>query len=166
MDEQAFVSFYAGTVRSLRAYVARALGDLTQVDDIVQDSYLRLLRMPAAPSDPQELRPLLFRIASNLMSDEWRRRRRAVHAAETDPPASAAPPPDVPQRLDMIRVFQQLKPQQRQMMWLAYVEGADHREIGQALGLREGSVRVLLHRARRKLASLIGTVTSSRRAHG
>jgi RNA polymerase sigma-70 factor, ECF subfamily len=69
-------------------------------------------------------------------------------------------------RLDMIRVFRQLKPQQRQMMWLAYVEGADHREIASALGVREGSVRVLLHRARRKLAALLRAPDSSRSTHG
>jgi RNA polymerase sigma-70 factor (ECF subfamily) len=55
----------------------------------------------------------------------------------------------------MTRVFEQLRPQQRQLMWLAYVEGADHREIAAALGLREQSVRVLLHRARQKLATLL-----------
>ena len=82
MDESAFTSFYAGTARALRAYVAHAFGDLTHVDDIVQESFLRVLRLPAAPDDPQQLRPLLFRIASNLMMDEWRRRRRATHAAE------------------------------------------------------------------------------------
>jgi RNA polymerase sigma-70 factor (ECF subfamily) len=41
------------------------------------------------------------------------------------------------------------------MLWLAYVEGADHREIAEALELRAGSIRVLLHRARKKLARLI-----------
>jgi RNA polymerase sigma-70 factor (ECF subfamily) len=55
----------------------------------------------------------------------------------------------------MARVFERLNPQQRQLMWLAYVEGADHREIAAALGLRERSVRVLLHRTRRKLAQLL-----------
>jgi len=55
----------------------------------------------------------------------------------------------------MTRVFGELKPQQRQMLWLSYVEGADHREIAAATGVREGSVRVLLHRARKKLASLL-----------
>jgi RNA polymerase sigma-70 factor (ECF subfamily) len=69
-------------------------------------------------------------------------------------------------RLDMTRVFQQLNMQQRQMMWLAHVEGADHREIAAALGLREGSVRVLLHRARRKLASLLQAVTPPRGTDG
>jgi RNA polymerase sigma-70 factor, ECF subfamily len=161
MDEQAFYSFYSGTARALRAYVARTSGDLTQADDIVQESYLKLLRMPAAPDDPQQLRPLLFRIASNLMTDEWRRRRRATNAAGVPGGKPHAPAPDLVLRLDMIRGFQQLKPQQRQMMWLAYVEGADHREIASALGLREGSVRVLLHRARRALASLL-QVTKTR----
>jgi len=62
---------------------------------------------------------------------------------------------DVPLRIDMARVFGQLKAQQRQLMWMAYVEGADHREIAAALNLGERSVRVLLHRARRKLAGLL-----------
>jgi RNA polymerase sigma-70 factor (ECF subfamily) len=165
MDEQAFHSFYSGTARALRAYVARVLGDLNQVDDIVQESYLKLLRMPSAPDNPEQLRPLLFRIASNLVTDEWRRRRRATNAADTNALEPNGSSPDMVLRLDMIRVFQQLKPQQRQMMWLAYVEGANHREIASALGLREGSVRVLLHRARRKLVSLLQAVKPSRGTH-
>jgi RNA polymerase sigma-70 factor (ECF subfamily) len=162
MDEQAFQSFYAGTASALRAYVARVSGNLDLADDIVQESYLKLLRTPAAPDDPQQLRPLLFRIASNLVADEWRRRRRVQHAAETPAFESDGSPPDMVLRLDMIRVFQQLTPQQRQMMWLAYVEGVDHRAIASTLGLREGSVRVLLLRARRKLASLLQAVQPSR----
>jgi RNA polymerase sigma-70 factor (ECF subfamily) len=51
-------------------------------------------------------------------------------------------------------------------MWLAYVEGADHREIAAALGLRERSVRVLLHRARRKLAALIQRSKADEKSDG
>jgi RNA polymerase sigma-70 factor (ECF subfamily) len=40
-------------------------------------------------------------------------------------------------------------------LWLAYFEGFDHGEIAAALGLREKSVRVLLFRARRKLALIL-----------
>jgi RNA polymerase sigma-70 factor (ECF subfamily) len=42
------------------------------------------------------------------------------------------------------------------MLWLAYAEGASHREIADALGLRPGSLKPLLFRARRKLAALLG----------
>jgi DNA-directed RNA polymerase specialized sigma24 family protein len=38
---------------------------------------------------------------------------------------------------------------------LAYVEGFDHREIAAALQLRERSVKVLLFRARKKLAGIL-----------
>jgi RNA polymerase sigma-70 factor (ECF subfamily) len=154
MDDASFQSFYASTARPLRGYVARTLGDFGQVDDIVQESFLRLLRMRDVPDDGVQRRKLVFRIASNLMVDEWRRRRRspAVPESAPDPPAHDR---DGALRLDMANVFARLTPQQRQMMWLSYVEGQDHREIGSALGLREGSIRVLLHRARKKLASLL-----------
>ena len=45
---------------------------------------------------------------------------------------------------------------QREMIWLAYALGSSHQEIAEALGLRTGSVKPLLFRARRKLAALLG----------
>ena len=55
----------------------------------------------------------------------------------------------------MSRIFEQLKPQEQSLLWLAYVEGFDHREIALALQLTEKSVRVLLFRARKKLAGIL-----------
>jgi len=116
---------------------------------------MRLLRTPPTIQNPDELRAYVFRIASNLIHDYWRRERRERDASigDVSEPETRSPNPSL--RLDMARVFERLRPQQRQMMWLAYVEGADHREIAAALGLRERSVRVLLHRARQKLAALL-----------
>ena len=42
------------------------------------------------------------------------------------------------------------------MLWPAYVEQASHREIANALSVREGSVKVLLSRARQKMAAALG----------
>ena len=49
-----------------------------------------------------------------------------------------------------------LRVQERTMLWLAYVEQASHREIASALSIKEGSVRVLLSRARQKMAVALG----------
>jgi len=155
LDEQAFQMFYRRTAGALRAYAARVIGNASHADDIVQESYLRLVRSPPATNDPQQLRAWLFRIASRLIVDHWRRGRLERGRLDESAAVAGAPGPDLPLRLDMARVFERLKPQQRQLMWLAYVEGADHREIAEALGLREASVRVLLHRTRRKLARLL-----------
>lgn len=153
-DEPSFQAFFQETAAPLRAYVARVLGSATAADDIVQEAFLRLLRLSAPPSETDHLRALLFRIAGNLIVDHWRRQRRHRILAEEVPDKPVAPR-DVGLRVDMMRTFQRLSPQQRQLLWLAYVEGADHHEIARTLGLRPLSVRVLLFRARRKLAQMI-----------
>ena len=155
LDEQTFQMFYRRTAGPLRAYAARVIGNATSADDIVQESYLRLVRSPPPTEDPQQLRAWLFRIASRLIVDQWRRGRFEQARLDTSPETHGTPAPDIPLQLDMARVFERLNPQQRQLMWLAYVEGASHREIAEALGIREASVRVLLHRTRQKLARFL-----------
>jgi RNA polymerase sigma-70 factor, ECF subfamily len=56
----------------------------------------------------------------------------------------------------MRQAFRSLKSRERQLLWLAYVEGSSHKEIADSTGLKAGSIRLLLFRARRKLAGLIG----------
>jgi len=55
------------------------------------------------------------------------------------------------------REFAALAPRERALLWLAYVEGENHQEIADALGLARGSVKVLLFRARAKLKRLLTT---------
>ena len=52
-------------------------------------------------------------------------------------------------------LMQQLKPRERQLLWLAYVEGMTHSEIAKSTGLHSMSVRILLLRARRRAAELL-----------
>lgn len=155
MDEQAFEALYRQTARPLWAYISRALGGPTHADDILQETYLRLLRAPTSARDPQQHRALLYRIASNLVVDHFRRAKRERAAAERTPIDDAAGGRDLALRIDMKRVFGQLRPEERVMMWLAYVEGSGHREIAEAVGVKEKSVRVLLFRARKRLAALL-----------
>jgi RNA polymerase sigma-70 factor (ECF subfamily) len=155
MDEAAFQDFYRRTSGPLRGYVTRVLGHTGPADDLVQEAYLRVLRGGPATEDPSELRAFLFRVAGNLIVDHWRRRARERGVPDARAAEATTPATDVPLRLDFARVFAELGPQERQMLWLAYVEGSAHQEIASALGLRTGSIRVLLHRARRKLARLV-----------
>jgi RNA polymerase sigma-70 factor (ECF subfamily) len=48
-----------------------------------------------------------------------------------------------------------MRPRDRQLLWLAHAEGYSHKEIAEITGLRAGSVRLLLYRARRKMARLL-----------
>jgi len=55
----------------------------------------------------------------------------------------------------MMRVFAELKPQERALLWLAHVEGSSHDEIAEAMGVKAKSVRVMLFRARKRLGDLL-----------
>lgn len=161
LDETAFRALYHQTANDLRRYVVRLTGSVTFADDIVQEAFLRLLRSPPSTIDPEELRAFLFRVTSNLVVDQWRRDSRRA-TAPVDPAPSTTAAPDHVLRLDLDRVFRTLKLRDRQMLWLAHVEGAAHRDIARILGLREGSIRVLLSRARQRLARLLGGEGGSR----
>src|SRR3989454_8733629 len=61
----------------------------------------------------------------------------------------------VERRSDLAGALEHLKPRERELLWLAYVEGSSHKEIAEIAGVRAASVRLLLFRARRKLAELL-----------
>ena len=152
LTEPEFHALYARTAAPLRGYVVRTMGHGADADDIVQEAYLRLLRKPVPTRDEDELRAYLFRTAGNLVIDHWRAHK---HESPDTPPERSAHGPDQALRLDVGRLFARLKPRERQMMWLAHVEGADHREIAALLGLRAASIRVLLSRARQRLGRML-----------
>jgi RNA polymerase sigma-70 factor (ECF subfamily) len=58
-------------------------------------------------------------------------------------------------RSDVGRAMAEIGPRDRQMLWLAYVEGASHDEIARIMKLRSASVRSMLFRARKRLAEVL-----------
>ena len=158
MDEQTFRLFYEKTARSLGSYLARLCNDVTLAEDLVQESYYRFLRADLKSSDEAYQKNYLYRIGTNLARDHWRRRpqRENVELEATDELRSDDRTAEqVQQRSDLGRALEQLKPREREILWLAYVEGSSHKEIAEVVGLRAGSIRLLLFRARRKMAELI-----------
>ncbi|HKR86517.1 MAG TPA: sigma-70 family RNA polymerase sigma factor [Terriglobales bacterium] len=157
MDHDAFTAFYERTARPLWAYLARVSGNRALADDLLQECYLRFLSA-RIPEDELACRRYLFRIGTNLMRDHW---RRPNHTALEDLPQEPAALSDSirTEALDAQQVlasaFPSLRPRERQLLWLAYAEGASHREIAQITGLRETSIRLLLFRARHKLARAV-----------
>ena len=151
VNQDAFAVFYSRTNRSLWAYLFRTSGRRDVADDLLQESYCRFLAAKLPEMDVAESRSYLFRIATNLLRDLWRR----GDLAETVNAAEPSCEDDPETRTDVRRAFARLSTRERQLLWLAHVEGFDHREIARLTGLRAASVRVLLFRARRELASAL-----------
>jgi RNA polymerase sigma-70 factor (ECF subfamily) len=154
LTEHAFGEFYREHSRPLWIYVYRVTGNAADADDIMQEAFCRLLRAEVPGLAAEELRRYVFRIAGNLITDRWRRSNleQAVLADARGATAPTSPPlPDH----DVTRTFAVLKPRERALLWLAYVEGESHQEIAESLGLARGSIKVLLSRARARLRDLL-----------
>jgi RNA polymerase sigma-70 factor (ECF subfamily) len=159
MDEDAFRAFYNRTARSVWLYLSRLTGDPQGADDLLQDAFFRFLRADRPYASEAHRRNYLFRIATNLACDSHRRRVEFVPVPEADDPDAPHTGIDegdrAVKRADLDRAFARLKPKERALLWLAYAQGSSHREIAESLGLKTGSVKALLFRARRRLAALL-----------
>jgi RNA polymerase sigma-70 factor (ECF subfamily) len=156
MDSDRFAAFYERSARPLWAYLARVSGNPALADDLLQESFLRFLGAEYPHDGEVSARRYLFRIATNLLRDHWRRPRAASledvpeelfrsrdHSAACDSKATLGP------------ALKAMRPRERQLLWLAYAEGYSHREIAEITGLASASIRLLLFRARRKVARLL-----------
>lgn len=159
MDEACFRLFYERSSPRLFAYLLRVSGERPLAEDLLQEAYCRFLSSKLPEMDETSQRSYLFRIATNLMRDRWRRHQESPIPEHLPELASASPQLD--QQLALRQAFRQLKVRERELLWLAYVEGSNHKEIAEATGVRSASVRPLLFRARRRLANLIRGGTSS-----
>jgi len=153
MDEARFEAFYRANAGSLWSYIYRMTGDPATADDLLQKAFYRFLRANPQMASDDHLRRYLFRTATNLAFDHFRETKRERGREIVMDEAVSRDSADL--RHDMMRTFAELKPRERALLWLAHVEESEHADIAEALGVKTKSVKVLLFRARKRLADLL-----------
>ncbi|MCI8870489.1 MAG: sigma-70 family RNA polymerase sigma factor [Lawsonibacter sp.] len=133
--------------RLYRAALA-ILGDRQEAQDAVQDAFLRYLeKAPERLDDPAAW---LMRVLVNRCRDICRRSRRRG----TVPLLQELPVPGPEERQELEELYA-LPPPDRAVIHLRYCEGRSTAEIARILGVREGTVRSRLARARARLRRLL-----------
>lgn len=150
LDEAAFTAFYEAVAPRLWKYLWFACRDRAAADDLTQEAFARVLAARFAPASDEHLTRYLFKTATHLIRD--RRRRPAPAAVALEDWDAAAPDADPAGRIDLERALASLRPKDRELLYLAHFEALDHRAIAELVGAHPASVRVLLFRARRRLA--------------
>lgn len=153
-------AFEALVRRHLRAAHAVALGvmvDQADAEDICQDAFIAALEQLDALTEPHRFGAWLLRIVRNRALSALRKRRVrateplewAVRSASDSDPARDAARSALRDRLSV--ALDTLPEHQRQIVLLHDLEEWKHREIGELLGMPEGTVRHHLFLARRAL---------------
>lgn len=141
----------------------RMTGSSADSDDLVQETFARALERPPRDVSRPWL-PWLVRVAVNLARDHLRRRRQRVYRGPWLPepvelPELSYEPAHTEARYELLEsvsyaflvALEALTPAQRAVLVLRDVIGYSAGEAAEALGLSEGNVRVVLHRARKAL---------------
>jgi RNA polymerase sigma-70 factor (ECF subfamily) len=128
-------------------------------DDIVQETYARVLANLENLTPDGRFEGYLARIATNLVLEQWRRQRPTVEAGDTFPSPEAAEPwrtvadaEEDRRRLAAIwAAAATLEPRSRAAMLLYYAQGEPYEEIARILEVPVGTLKTWLYRARREV---------------
>lgn len=142
----------------------RMTGSAADAEDLVQETFRKVLEHPP-PDLQRSIRPWLFRVASNLCIDALRRRQRERYFGPWLPSPveterivdDLEPGPEA--RYDLVEsatsafltALEALDPRQRAVLVLRDVMGLTGPETATVLDTSPGNVRVVLHRARKRL---------------
>lgn len=146
-DPSRFAELYENNFDRVYAFIVRRVHDRSVAEDLTSDVFHKALA--ALPNFDWRGIPFaawLFRIASNVVSDQW---KRAAKEVIEDPPEAATTDPDleeIEQRAYLFRMVEQLPGDQRRVIGMRFAEGKTIREIAHELGRSEGAVKQLQFR--------------------
>jgi RNA polymerase sigma-70 factor (ECF subfamily) len=154
-DEAAFRLLYRRHTPYVYGFVLRLVGGNTaEAEDITQETWLRAARGLENFQWRSSLRSWLIGIALNRVREMARRKGRELTTVgvEFEIPDGVRDPG---QRIDLERALELLPPGFRTVLVLHDVEGFTHREIGERLGITDGTSKSQLHGARRAMRRLL-----------
>ncbi len=171
-DESAFNELVRLFERRIYAHAYQMLGNHTEADDVLQETFVRLVKNIARLRTDANLPSFIFRIATNLCIDIIRKRqRREVNIDESDVEAARgyqlelsrriSTPEEETERRELMELITaaiaELPPKQQATIVLHDVEGYSKEEVAGIMNCPQATVRSNLHIARSKVKrKLIG----------
>lgn len=163
-DLGAFEELYRAHAGRLYSVACRMLGNPTDAEDLLQDIFLTAHRKLDSFRGESALGTWLYRLATNLCLDHLRSRAARTNqlsdALDDDPAVPDTAGRGLADRtvakMDFERALAQLPDGCRAAFVLHDVEGLEHREVAQALGIAEGTSKSQVHKARLRLRALLG----------
>ncbi len=159
-DERAASALVARHADALARFAA-SLGEREEIDELVQDTFVRAFGSIDSFRGDSSLRTWLFTIQRRLLVDRRRaarRRQNEIQVQEddvaTEYTALDGVVADETERR-LLGVLDRLSPMQREVFTLRISEGLSYRDIAEVLGSTEGAARVHYHNALRAVKELL-----------
>jgi len=164
-----FWEIYDQNYHPVRKFILSVVRDEWVADDLIQETFLRVQQSIENLRDPSKLSSWIFRIAYNLCQDHFRQSKRLrkeerIDQEETEDfkEALIQRGPDIQKELEQRQMGECVQNQMillpeslRTVLVLSDMMEFSHLEIADILGITVKNVKVRLHRARKKLRSIL-----------
>jgi RNA polymerase sigma-70 factor (ECF subfamily) len=149
--DAAICQLYSQHAKALRCYVERFCRDSASAEDIIQETFVRAWRhLPQLSAGDRPVRPWLFRVARNLLTDADRAARSRPVTVQVRPAEDARDDAGLGQVLDRQLVtdaLQHLSPAHRAVLVETFYRGGTTATVARQLGIPHGTARSRLHYA-------------------
>ncbi len=159
-EAEAFETLYHHHAPRIYSLACRMAGSAEDGEDLLQEIFLQAYRKLGGFKGEAALGTWLYRLAVNHCLDYVRSRQAKMNKLTETLDADTSFEPlarrDTPiARLDLERALERLPDGCREAFVLHDVEGLDHREVGDALGIAEGTSKSQVFKARARLRALL-----------
>ena len=164
-DLAAFETIYRTHSGRLYSLACRMVSNPADAEDLLQEIFLAAHRKLDSFRGDSALGTWLYRLATNLCLDHLRSRAaktsQVTDAIDEEPALADAGSRRLADRtidkMDLERALAQLPEGCRTAFVLHDVEGLEHREVAEMLGIAEGTSKSQVHKARLRLRGMLGT---------
>ena len=152
-DSAAFEALYRRHSSGIFGLALRMLRNRADAEDLLQEIFLQAYDKLESFEGRSAFGTWLYRLGVNRCLDHLRSRsaKEQARTAPLDPAFAGAHDPGGTRNLELERAIGELPPSSRAAFLLHDVEGYDHSEVGEMLGIAVGTSKSLVHRARMKL---------------
>ncbi len=159
-DRFSYQALFERHQNSVYGYLVRRTRRGVQAEDLFQETWLKVYRSRATYKAGQKFKPWLFRIASNTFHDALRTSARRIDEVELDREHTSRTAKPAGGTLDVEAAIASLPDPLREAFLLGPVQGFDHREVAEMVGISPDNARARISRARAALRTALAKDSS------
>lgn len=162
-DKQAFGMLYENYLNEIYRYIYYRVADQIEAEDLTEMVFLKVWeKLPRITKDSaiQNFRAWIYRIAHNLVVDRHRATKPTLSLDQINSLQDAGPTPEAivhrrEKAQQLAQLISELDPRLQQVVTCRFISQWSHAQTAQVMGLSEGHVRVLQHRALKRMQKMI-----------
>ncbi len=159
-DAEAFGALYDHFVDLIYRHIYYRVGNVHDAEDLTQQVFLKAWKALGKYRKKSAFGAWLMTISRNLLIDHYRARKRNESIDERYDLENRDPGPEElaeasSEQERMSRIIGRLPDDQRQVIIMRFIEGYEYHEIARTMSKKEGAIRVIQHRALKKLHELL-----------